>query len=57
MATIVVNSSDLGSTGAIIPPKAYLRMFNTLSNNDPIVMFARAAGIVLDYKVDTEWTK
>ena len=57
VATIVVNSSDLGSTGAIIPPKAYLRMFNTLSNNDPIVMFARAAGIVLDYKVDTEWTK
>ncbi len=57
VATIVVNSSELGSTGAIIPPKAYLRMFNTLSNNDPIVMFARAAGIVLDYKVDTEWTK
>ena len=57
VATIVVNSSELGSAGAIIPPKAYLRMFNTLSNNDPIVMFARAAGIVLDYKVDTEWTK
>ena len=32
-------------------------MFNTLSNNDPIVMFARAAGIVLDYKVDGDWTK
>lgn len=57
VATAVVNSSDLGSTGAIIPPKAYLRMFNTLSNNDPIVMFARAAGIVLDYKVDGDWTK
>ncbi len=57
VATIVVNSSELGSTGAIIPPRAYLRMFNTLSNNDPIVMFARAAGIVLDYKCDTEWTK
>ncbi len=57
VATVVVNSSELGSTGSIIPPKAYLRMFNTLSNNDPIVMFARAAGIVLDYKVDTEWTK
>ena len=57
VATIIVNSSDLGSTGTIIPPKAYLRMFNTLSNNDPIVMFARAAGMVLDYKVDTEWTK
>lgn len=57
VATIIVDSSELGSTGAIIPPRAYLRMFNTLSNNDPIVMFARAAGIVLDYKVDTEWTK
>ncbi len=57
VATVVVNSSELGGTGAIIPPRAYLRMFNTLSNNDPIVMFARAAGIVLDYKVDVDWTK
>ena len=57
VATIVVNSSELGSSGSIIPPKAYLRMFNTLSNNDPIVLFARAAGIVLDYKVDGDWTK
>lgn len=57
VATVIVNSSELGSTGSIIPPKAYLRMFNTLSDNDPIVMFARAAGIVLDYKTDTEWTK
>lgn len=56
-ATVVVNSADLSSTGTSIPPKAYLRMFNTLTNNDPIVMFARAAGVVLDYKVDGEWTK
>ena len=57
VATIIVNSSELSSTGTIIPPKAYLRMFNTLSNNDPIVMFARAAGVILDYKVDGDWTK
>lgn len=57
VATAIVNSSELGSAGSIIPPKAYLRMFNTLSNNDPIVLFARAAGIVLDYKVDGDWTK
>jgi hypothetical protein len=56
-ASVVVSSSKLSNTGTIIPPKAYLRMFNTLTNNDPIVMFARAAGVVLDYKVDGDWTK
>lgn len=57
VATATVNSRDLGGAGSIIPPRAYLRMFNTLSNNDPIVLFARAAGIVLDYKVNGDWTK
>ena len=56
VATIIIDSSEFGG-GSTIPPKAYLRMFNTLSNNDPIVMFARAAGIVLDYKADEDWTK
>jgi len=57
LATVVVNNEMLGSTGAVIPPQAYLRLFNGLSNNDPIVLYARAAGMVLDYKIDGKWTK
>ena len=57
VSTVIVTGSDLGNGGAIIPPQAYLRIFGALSNNDPIVTFARAAGIVLDYKVDGKWTK
>ncbi len=57
VATIVVKNSDLGSTGSIIPPQAYLRLFGAMSPNDPITMFARAAGMVLDYKIEGRWTK
>ena len=57
VATVVVANDDLGSTGAIIPPQAYLRLFGALTKNDPIVMYARAAGMVLDYKIDGRWTK
>lgn len=57
VATVIVNNKSLGSTGAIIPPQAYLRLFNSLTKNDPIVLYARAAGMVLDYKIDGKWTK
>lgn len=57
VSTVVVKSSDFGSTGSIIPPQAYLRLFGTLTKNDPITMFARAAGMVLDYKIDGKWIK
>jgi hypothetical protein len=57
VSTVIVKNTDLGSTGAIIPPHAYLRIFGGLTNNDPIVMYARAAGMVLDYKADGKWTK
>lgn len=57
VSTVIVNSSDFGSTGSIIPPQAYLRLFGTLTKNDPITMFARAAGMVMDYKIDGKWTK
>lgn len=57
VATIVINKSDLGASGFVIPPRVYLQKFNTLTDNDPIVMFARAAGIVLDYKMEGNWTK
>lgn len=57
VSTVIVEASTLGNGIAIIPPQAYLRIFGALSNNDPIVAFARAAGIILDYKVDGKWTK
>ena len=57
VSTVIVTNDDLGSTGAIIPPQAYLRLFGALTKNDPIVMYARAAGMVLDYKIDGRWTK
>lgn len=57
VSTVIVTNKDLGSTGAIIPPQAYLRLFGTLTKNDPIVMYARAAGMVLDYKIEGRWTK
>lgn len=57
VSTVIVTNEDLGSTGAIIPPQAYLRLFGALTKNDPIVMYARAAGMVLDYKIEGRWTK
>ncbi len=57
VSTIIADNQKLGSSSSIIPPQAYLRIFNGSTNNDPIVMCARAAGMVLDYKVDGEWTK
>ena len=57
VSTVIVKPSDFGSTGSIIPPQAYLRLFGTLTKNDPITLFARAAGMVLDYKIDGKWTK
>lgn len=57
VSTVIVTNKELGSTGAIIPPQAYLRLFGMLTQNDPIVMYARAAGMVLDYKIEGKWTK
>lgn len=57
VSTVIVRNEDFGSTGGIIPPQAYLRLFGALTKNDPVVMYARAAGMVLDYKIDGKWTK
>lgn len=56
-STVIVKNEDFGNGGSSIPPQAYLRIFGALTQNDPIVMFARAAGMVLDYKIDGKWTK
>lgn len=57
VSTVVVTNEDFARTGAVIPPNAYLRLFSALTQNDPIVMYARAAGMVLDYKIEGRWTK
>lgn len=57
VSTVIVRTADFGTSGGIIPPQAYLRLFGALTKNDPIVMYARAAGMVLDYKIDGKWTK
>lgn len=41
----------------IIQPYTYLRKFENTSRNDPIVMFARNPGMVLDYKTVGFWVK
>ena len=56
-ANIVIRNEELGNTGMIIPPQAYLRLFGAMTPNDPISMYARAVGMVMDYKIDGKWTK
>lgn len=41
----------------VIQPYTYLRKFDSSSKNDPIVMFARNPGMVLDYKTVGSWVK
>ncbi len=57
VSTVIINRELLGGTASIIPPRAYLRLFDCYTDNDPIVMYARAAGMVLDYKTDGKWAK
>ena len=52
-----IDKSDLSSTGSMISPYTYLRLFSKSPLNDPIVMFARTPGLVLDYKIDGKWAK
>lgn len=57
VATVRVFRNELNPTGAMISPYTYLRMFAKSPLNDPIVMYARTAGMVLYYRIDGEWTK
>ena len=49
------SKEDLGNS--LIQPYTFLRLFGKTSVNDPIVMFARTPGMVLDYKIDGPWAK
>ena len=53
---IRIKQQQLSPEG-MIKPYTYLRLFSKSASNDPIVMFARTPGMVLDYKIDGKWTK
>jgi len=55
-AYITINQQQLSPEG-MLKPYTYLRLFSRSSSNDPIVMFARTPGMVLDYKIDGKWAK
>lgn len=58
IATIRVPKDALyPSTGTGISPHTYLRLFGKHAVNDPITMFARTPGLILDYKIDGKWVK
>lgn len=56
-AYVCITKDEMGISGASIKPYTYLRLFNKTSLNDPIVMFTRTPGMILDYKIDGNWAK
>lgn len=52
-----IKQAQLSANGSMIKPYTYLRLFSKSPLNDPIVMFARTPGMVLDYKIDGKWAK
>lgn len=46
-----IKQTELSANGSMIKPYTYLRLFSKSPLNDPIVMFARTPGLVLDYKI------
>lgn len=57
ISAIRVPKSALYPTGSGVSPHTYLRLFGKHAVNDPIVMFGRTPGLVLDYKIDGKWIK
>lgn len=57
VAFVRIKQEQLTSGGGMIKPYTYLRLFSKSPLNDPIVMFARTPGMVLDYKIDGKWAK
>ena len=56
-AYVRITKDEMGAGGSSIKPYTYLRLFGKTSLNDPIVMFARTPGMILDYKIDDKWAK
>ncbi|MDO4648266.1 MAG: hypothetical protein Q4B26_06405 [Eubacteriales bacterium] len=57
VAYVRIKQAELSTNGSMIKPYTYLRLFSKSPLNDPIVMFARTPGLVLDYKIDGKWAK
>lgn len=57
VAFIKISKDQLSPGGNMIQPYTYLRLFGKGAGNDPIVMFARTPGMILDYKIDGKWVK
>lgn len=57
VAFVRIKQEELSANGSMIKPYTYLRLFSKSPLNDPIVMFARTPGLVLDYKIDGKWAK
>ena len=55
VATVRISTEELDPNGSTISLYTYLRLFSKIAGNDPIVMFARTPGLVLDYKIDGKW--
>lgn len=56
VAYVKISRDKLSRGNGMLDPYIYLRKYNRQSNNDPIVFFARKAGMVIDYKCVDEWT-
>lgn len=56
-AYIRITKDEMGGGNSSIKPYTYLRLFSKTALNDPIVMFARTPGMILDYKIDDKWAK
>lgn len=56
-AYVRITKDELGAGNSSIKPYTYLRLFSKTAQNDPIVMFARTPGMILDYKIDDKWAK
>lgn len=56
-AYIRITKDELWEGSSAIEPYTYLRLFGKASMNDPVVMFARTPGMILDYKIDDKWAK
>lgn len=57
VSTIKIRNENLSTTSSVIPLAAYLRIFGGNTLTDPITMFARAAGMILDYKSADKWAQ
>ena len=56
VASIRITKNEMAGSNTI-SPYTYLRLFEKSSLNDPIVMFARSPGMILDYKISGQWAK